>query len=453
MKRFASIILLVALIVLHVGVADAQNKRAIAPQTGADKEEAAVTPNESGTTRQSADPRELAEAYIAAVLAGNTRAASAFATGTVTTNKRLTSKEWMDEFRELLDAHSLDIETVRVKDMAGSALAVSRRIKLTKPLRDVGDTVRLVIQMSADGGGWVIKDVDLWSEPVAEKALARFNQQQSDAREIPAVRDSSTAAPKVDALKHAKVRDEVEKAFEARQQQQRAELAKLQQRFGRIQDLIESRERIKDQIIDRRVEELLNPDLKWEPTETLNRIDGIDGRVRSKSTGEEWPAEVAKAGRMPGGPSASKSQVLFSTPHRMNVVHRTHGDERPLVCPVRLEMAQGVTHEIHLSNIPEYAGLDFYPTLEIRKATKQTELFLKHNAITVAFTKDDFDNTLAGNLVTRVMFLPDHEAQAIVGVESLTSTKLDPNIDPIAEAERLGSIVAILQIGNRSHDK
>src|SRR5690606_33627949 len=34
------------------------------------------------------------------------------------------------------------------------------------------------------------------------------------------------------------------------------------------------------------------------------------------------------------------------------------------------------------------------------------------------------------------------------GVETLVSTRLDPGVDPIAEADRRGSILAILRIGN-----
>lgn len=66
------------------------------------------------------------------------------------------------------------------------------------------------------------------------------------------------------------LRDAVDKAFEARQQHQRAELANLQQRHRRIEELIEARERIKDQIIDHRVEELLNPALRWDESSPRN---------------------------------------------------------------------------------------------------------------------------------------------------------------------------------------
>jgi hypothetical protein len=52
--------------------------------------------------------------------------------------------------------------------------------------------------------------------------------------------------------------------------------------------------------------------------------------------------------------------------------------------------------------------------------------------------------------VTKVIYLPDPEFQelALAGVETLVSTRLDPGVDPIAEADRRGSIMAIVRIGN-----
>lgn len=62
----------------------------------------------------------------------------------------------------------------------------------------------------------------------------------------------------------AELRDTVRQAFQTRQKLQRAELAEFAQRLQRIQQSIEMRERIAEQIIDRRVDELLDPNLKWE---------------------------------------------------------------------------------------------------------------------------------------------------------------------------------------------
>ena len=56
----------------------------------------------------------------------------------------------------------------------------------------------------------------------------------------------------------------VKHAFEARQKLQRAELAEFAKRLQGIQQSIEMRDRVSQQIIDRRVEELLDPNLKWD---------------------------------------------------------------------------------------------------------------------------------------------------------------------------------------------
>ena len=58
---------------------------------------------------------------------------------------------------------------------------------------------------------------------------------------------------------------------------------------------------------------------------------------------------------------------------------------------------------------------------------------------------------LAGNFVTKVIYLPDPEFQelALAGVETLVSTRLDPGVDPIVEADRRGSILAVIRLGNK----
>ena len=38
---------------------------------------------------------------------------------------------------------------------------------------------------------------------------------------------------------------------------------------------------------------------------------------------------------------------------------------------------------------------------------------------------------------------------AVADVETLVSTRLDPGIDPIVEADRRGSILAIVRLGNK----
>jgi hypothetical protein len=81
----------------------------------------------------------------------------------------------------------------------------------------------------------------------------------------------------------------------------------------------------------------------------------------------------------------------------------------------------------------------------------RTQAFLAHNALPVQFTEEDFDQVLSGNFVTKVIYLPDAEFQelALAGVETLVSTRLDPGMDPVVEADRRGAILAIVRLGNK----
>jgi hypothetical protein len=126
-------------------------------------------------------------------------------------------------------------------------------------------------------------------------------------------------------------------------------------------------------------------------------------------------------------------------------------DSEPLICPGRYNFPQGAIYQLKLSNITGRPGVELYPTLEVGPAMPRSEAFLAHNAIPVQFTEEDFDQVLTGNFVTKVIYLPDPEFQelAVAGVETLVSTRLDPGVDPVIEADRRGAILAIVRVGNK----
>lgn len=149
------------------------------------------------------------------------------------------------------------------------------------------------------------------------------------------------------------------------------------------------------------------------------------------------------------------SQVAFVGPEGMvvnwDVAMPGAFDSEPLVCPGRYNFPQGAIYRMKLTNIPGRPGVELYPTLEIGPTMPRTQAFLAHNAIPVQFTEEDFDQVLTGNFVTKVIYLPDAEFQelALAGVETLVSTRLDPGMDPIVEADRRGAILGIVRLGNK----
>jgi hypothetical protein len=151
-----------------------------------------------------------------------------------------------------------------------------------------------------------------------------------------------------------------------------------------------------------------------------------------------------------------RSQLFFVDPTGMKIGWQTTGGgvERvylpgQLTVPARYNFNQGYIYRLKLNEIPDRPGLVLYPTLEVAPSTPATDAFLTHNPIPVQFLDEDFDQVQAGNFVTKVIYLPDPRFQelAIAGVETLVSTRLEPGVDPILEADRRGTILLIVRLG------
>ena len=166
-------------------------------------------------------------------------------------------------------------------------------------------------------------------------------------------------------------------------------------------------------------------------------------------------AGAAMAGGGMIGAMAPTSQIGFVGPDGMQVrwdISMAGGfDAEPLVTPGRYDFPQGAIYRLKLTDIPGREGIELYPSLEVAPVTPRTAAYLAHNAIPFQLTEEDLDQVTTGNFVTKVVYLPDAEYQelAVAGVETLVSTRLDPGVDPVVEADRRGSILAIIRIGNK----
>jgi len=171
--------------------------------------------------------------------------------------------------------------------------------------------------------------------------------------------------------------------------------------------------------------------------------------------GVEGPGPGVMGYQPPMPPVQATSQIYFVGPDGLtiqwDVTAPGRFDSEQYVAPAKYNFPQGNIYRLKLTNVPNKHGVELYPTIEVGVATPSTEAFLAHNAIPIEFTDEDFDQVMTGNFVTKVIYLPRPEFQelALAGVGTLVSTKLDPGVDPIVEADRRGSIMAIVRLGNK----
>ncbi|MCH2124697.1 MAG: hypothetical protein MK165_07890 [Pirellulaceae bacterium] len=187
-------------------------------------------------------------------------------------------------------------------------------------------------------------------------------------------------------------------------------------------------------------------------------------RLFGPGPGVSGPGPGVLAPQLPSLPpqampaSQQTVQLLFSDTHQMegmqvfwDVSGTATFDSEPLIIPGRQNFPQGGIFRLKLTNIPGREGLELYPTIEVASTTGRTEAYLAHNAVPIEFTNEDFDQIESNNFVTKVIYLPDPEFQVLAqaGIETLVSTRLDPGVDPIVEADRRGSIMSVIRIGNK----
>ena len=184
---------------------------------------------------------------------------------------------------------------------------------------------------------------------------------------------------------------------------------------------------------------------------------GVDG----PGPGVLMPQRQPIAMMMPQGPAAARMsvQAIFSNPADMQIDLDTTGDGsysgKMLFAPAPFDFqvgTNGTMIRMRLSKIPGRLDAEpLFPSIEVAPINPRTAAYLDHNAVPVQFTNEDFDQVATGNYVTKVIYLPDPEFQdlALANVETLVSTRLDPGDDPIVEADRRGSIMAIIRMGNK----
>lgn len=176
------------------------------------------------------------------------------------------------------------------------------------------------------------------------------------------------------------------------------------------------------------------------------------------------PGAVAAAGLGGGAgggaggvPQAKRTEVRFAGPTGMKISwYAPNPDGRPgfspnqLEAPARYNFVQAAIYRLKLSDIPNRPGVDLYPTLEVVPSNAKTDAFLAHSAVPVTFTDEDFEQVASGNFLVKVIYLPDPQFQdvASTGPDEVVSTRLEPGVDPIAEAHKRGSILLIVRLGN-----
>jgi len=187
-------------------------------------------------------------------------------------------------------------------------------------------------------------------------------------------------------------------------------------------------------------------------------VPGLGAPGATAGIGSMVPGMGGMGAALAGMPANGRASIKFTGPAGMKITWQLPGggflDEASgLTAPKEYNFVQGQTYRLRLTQVlPNHPGKSFYPTLEVASANPKALKFLAHSCVPVTFSNEDFDQAVDGNLVVKVIYLPDRDNQDFVtvagGIEELVSTRLEPGADPVAEAQRRGTVLAIINLGN-----
>lgn len=124
--------------------------------------------------------------------------------------------------------------------------------------------------------------------------------------------------------------------------------------------------------------------------------------------------------------------------------------EAALGSPAQVGLMVGHMYRIKVTNLPDKPGIEIFPTIELIDRLHPPAGQRDNFPVPVNITLDDVELALAGNLVTRVVYVEQPQIAAPYELDRTTVTQNLQKLDnAVVEADRRGRPIAIVRIGGR----
>ncbi len=110
----------------------------------------------------------------------------------------------------------------------------------------------------------------------------------------------------------------------------------------------------------------------------------------------------------------------------------------------------GYVYRIRISGMPEYPGIELYPSIEVLDRLHPPPGQELNFPIPLEFTPREIETALDGRLVTKVVFLEQPQlAPPRAQTFPIPTPELPSSVNILAEADRAGRPMAIIRLGSR----
>ncbi len=159
-----------------------------------------------------------------------------------------------------------------------------------------------------------------------------------------------------------------------------------------------------------------------------------------------WSEWVRAAGRV-NGVEFQPVQVELPSSGRVTWFA---GSSQAAIDSRDMALAVGHAYRLRLSDLPELAGLELYPTIELLDRLHPPAGHAEKVPLPLTFTIDELDAVAAGRMLTKVVYLEQPQFASPFELTSDTGIRtLNGRANLIAEADKAGRPIAIIRLGSR----
>ena len=126
----------------------------------------------------------------------------------------------------------------------------------------------------------------------------------------------------------------------------------------------------------------------------------------------------------------------------------------PTPLPRKFGMLIGAVYRFRVTGIPQYEGLEVYPTVEVIDRIYPPMGLENKFPIDIELTREELEMALDGKFVTRVIYLENPDKALPVAEDPANQGYFEAasHENPLEVADRVGRPVAILRMGGRLPD-
>ena len=168
------------------------------------------------------------------------------------------------------------------------------------------------------------------------------------------------------------------------------------------------------------------------------------------------PGEVGQRQLLRGGPLAGYFQPVEVTAPKGAIVSLAveggfdQGDKESVLAGMQI----GYVYRMRVANIPDHAGEEVYPTIELVDRLYPPPGQAARFPVPIELTAEELALALEGRFVTRVIYLEEPRAALPVKDEPKKQRyfEIGAGQDPLKVADQMGRPMAILRMGSRVPD-